>query len=82
MARWRKRGVQPVTVVSTAYRCTGCGEEAVHLEVWEGDDVPHGLPLHMRLCECGGGVLVRATTDGPPGGFPQGGPRWTAGGAW
>jgi hypothetical protein len=44
-------------VETTVYRCSGCGETAVHVECWEGDDVPHGLPAELMRCECGGGYV-------------------------
>jgi hypothetical protein len=49
--------------VSTEYQCTGCEAGYLHLEVWNGDDVPHGLPLEARLCPCGTGLLVEALRD-------------------
>lgn len=39
---------------TTVYCCAECGDNAVHVECWEGDDEPHGLPAELRRCECGG----------------------------
>jgi hypothetical protein len=41
-------------MVETLYVCVGCGCAYTHVEVWEGDDEPHGLPLTLAVCEdCG-----------------------------
>jgi hypothetical protein len=43
-----------LTVVSRVLTCSSCGDSAVHIEAWEGDDDAHGLPLELSRCECGG----------------------------
>jgi len=48
-------------------RCSSCGETAVHVEAWEGDDEPHGLPLELSLCECGGFYFDAAQQTSPTG---------------
>jgi hypothetical protein len=48
-----------VNVVSTALVCESCGESWIHTEIWEGDDLAHGVPLDVR-CDCGGFVFPAA----------------------
>lgn len=43
-----------LTVVEELVECTGCGEQAIHVEMWEGVDLPHGLPIELGRCDCGG----------------------------
>lgn len=43
-----------LTVVERPLQCSLCGERALHVEMWEGDDQAHGLPLELGRCDCGG----------------------------
>ena len=43
-----------LNVVTRAVACSGCGDHAVHVELWEGDGDPFGLPIELGRCECGG----------------------------
>ena len=47
-------GLPALTVVQRVLVCSGCGESALHVEMWEGADEPHGLPLELGRCDCGG----------------------------
>jgi len=65
MNRAERRALESLlglTVVSRVLTCSSCGETVVHVEAWEGDDEPHGLPLELSRCECGGRYLE---TDPP-----------------
>lgn len=42
------------TLWTTVYKCDVCGLNFVHNEVSPDHDEPDGLPLAMRICECGG----------------------------
>ena len=60
--RRRARRVHGMHVETTIYRCTDCGDTAVHVECWEGDDEPHGLPAELSRCECGGQYVEASRT--------------------
>lgn len=49
-----ERSFLGLTVVERVLECSECGEMALHIEMWEGDDEPHGLPLSLGRCDCGG----------------------------
>lgn len=53
-----------MTICTTRYVCTGCAHVFVHVEVWDGPDEPDGLPIELRVCECGTGLLVEAPGEG------------------
>ena len=53
-----------LTVVERLLECSVCGETALHVEMWEGDDYPHGLPLELGRCDCGGFWLPLTRVDG------------------
>lgn len=64
-----------VVYVETLYVCTGCEVPTLHVEVMPVGDEPYGLPLDLRFCPCGHGLLVRegdgeAAGDRPDGATP------------
>jgi hypothetical protein len=61
--RRRARRLLGLHVEMTIYRCTDCGDNAVHVECWEGDDQPHGLPAELSRCECGGQYVKASRTQ-------------------
>jgi hypothetical protein len=54
-------------VLSRPMVCDGCGETALHVEMWEGDDYARGLPLDLGRCDCGG-FWLPLPVPGPNGG--------------
>jgi hypothetical protein len=61
-----------VVYVETEYRCTVCEVPTLHVEVMPEGDTPYGLPLDLRFCSCGHGLLVRTADAPPPGTAPWG----------